>query len=325
MGLLMSARRGRASGRLRFSPLDALAFAVRERAFLLNQRRRLRRLATYRAPAGDVDALLERVKRKQLILTVTAGRTGTTYLTRLLALFPDTVSTHEPSPSFVYYLRQAQRFPALAREFLLDYKLPFIAQLAEMRYVETGHLFCKGFFEPLLELGIVPRVVVLRRHPRPIAASLLTRCTVPGRGKLGLKYLLHPGDPGVLPLPAWTSRSDYQLCFWYALEIERRQRDYAARLARAGGTSVDVTPDELHDGARFLSVAESLGLLDARVDRDALLRRHAEVSAVTYNANEVPHAFNATRDSDEALVWEAVAPHAPWLRAEVERRYGDGR
>jgi len=145
---------------------------------------------------------------------------------------------------------------------------------------------------------------------------------VPGRGKLGFKYLVHPGDPGVLPLPAWTSRTDYQLCFWYALEIERRQRDYAARLAGAGGTSVDVTPDELHDGARFLAVAERLGLLDPGIDRDALLLRHAEVSAVTYNANQIPAAVAATRDADEALVWEAVAPHAPWLRGEVERRYG---
>jgi hypothetical protein len=321
MGLLMSARRGRASGRLRSSPLETLAFVVREQSFLLNQRRRLRRLATYRVPACDIDALIERVKRKQLIFTVTAGRTGTTYLTRLLALFPDTASTHEPSPSFVYYLRQAQRSPELARHFLLDYKLPFIVELAETRYVETGHLFCKGFFEPLLDLGIVPRVVILRRHPRLIAASLLTRRTVPGRGKLGLKYLVHPGDPGVLPLTAWTSRSDYQLCFWYALEMERRQRDYAERLARAGGTSVDVTPDELHDGARFLAVAESLGLLDARIDRRALLEHHAEVSAVTYNANEEPHATNAMRDSDEAQVWEAIAPHAPWLRGEIARRY----
>ena len=106
MGLLMSARRGRASGRLRSSPLDALAFAVRERSFLLNQRRRLRRLATYRAPAGYVDALLERVKRKQLIFTVTAGRTGTTYLTRLLALFPDTASTPSPSGHQEAHLRR---------------------------------------------------------------------------------------------------------------------------------------------------------------------------------------------------------------------------
>jgi hypothetical protein len=304
------------------SSLTALAFALRERAFLLNQRRRLRRLATYRTPPSDVAALIERVRRKQLVFTVTAGRTGTTYLTRLLGLFPNTASTHEPSPSFVYFLRQAQHWPVQARQFLLDYKLPFIAELSETRYVETGHLFCKGFFEPLLDLGIVPRLVMLRRHPRLIATSLLTRRTVPGRGKLGFKYLVHPGDPGVLPLPAWTSRTDYQLCFWYALEIERRQRDYAARLARAGGTSVDVTPDELHDGARFLAVAERLGLLDPGIDRDALLLRHAEVSAVTYNANQIPAAVAATRDADEALVWEAVAPHAPWLRGEVERRYG---
>ena len=70
---------------------------------------------------------------------------------------------------------------------------------------------------------------------------------MPGRGKLGLKYLLHPDDPGVLPLRGWHGLSDYQLCFWYALEIERRQEAYAARLVQAGGRSEDVTAEELPD------------------------------------------------------------------------------
>jgi hypothetical protein len=185
--------------------------------------------------------------------------------------------------------------------------------------VEVSHLFGKGFFEPLHELGVLPRVVMLRRHPRLVAMSWLTRGVVPGRGKRGLKLHLHPGDPGVLPFPNWWAASDYQLCFWYALEIERRQRAYADLLARAGGTLVDVTPDELHDGARFLGVAETLGLLDAGVDREALLRRHQEVSAVLHKPNIGPAA--AAAPDEEDAVWDAVAAHAPWLYAEVEQRY----
>jgi len=303
------------------SRVPPLPFVLREWIFLLNQRRRLLRIRQYRRPARDSAALIEAVRRKHLIFTVTAGRTGTSYLMHLFGLFPDTTSLHEPHPSFVYFLRQVQHTPALARHFLLDYKLPFIASHASHRYSEAGHMLCKGFLEPLLELGILPNIVMLRRHPRLIATSLLTRKTIPARNKLGFKYLLHPGDPGVLPLSQWKTRSDYQLCFWYALEIERRQRAYAALLDRAGGTYVDVTPDELRDGARFLALAETLGLLDDRVDSGELLRRHREVSGVTYNPNPSAPVIVPTRDADEAAVWDAVTPHAPWLRPEVERRY----
>src|SRR5262245_40828329 len=99
--------------------IEPLAFPVRERAFLAKQRRRLDRLAAYRRPAIAAGALRDRT----LVFTVTAGRTGTTYLTHLLALCPDTTSAHEPEPSFVPVLRLAQRDPALARRFLLEYKL----------------------------------------------------------------------------------------------------------------------------------------------------------------------------------------------------------
>ena len=163
--------------------MSPLLFQLRERAFLAKQRRRLSRLDPWRRPPVDLGA----VRAKTLVVTVTAGRTGTTFLTHLLALCPDTTSLHEPEPSFVPVLRLAQHDPAVARRFLLEYKLPFVAALPTRRYVETGHLLCKGFLEPLLALGLAPQVIALRRAPRRVASSLLSRRTVPGRGKLGLK------------------------------------------------------------------------------------------------------------------------------------------
>lgn len=292
-----------------------------ERIFLLNQHRRMRRIAAWRRPAADSDALLAALHRRELVFTITAGRTGTTYLTRLCELLPDTCSVHEPQPSYVHFLRQVQRRPALATTFLLEYKLPSIAATTESRYVETSHLFAKGFLDPLLALGLLPGIVLLRRHPRDIARSLLTRRTVPGRGKLGFKYLVHPGDPGVLPLPDWTAYSDYQLCFWYALEMERRQRVYGERLAALGANVVDVTAEELHDPACFLAFAEQLRLLDPHTDRAGLVRRHAQVSAKLYNANRRAEAIVRDLDAEEAAVWAAVEPAAPWLADEVARRY----
>jgi hypothetical protein len=296
------------------------SFRLRERLFLYKQRRRLSRLAAYHQPTEDIEALLAAVHAKNLVFCVTAGRTGTTYLQHLFALCPETTSLHEPEPSFVSVLRLAQHDASVARMFLLEYKLPFIIRTPTRNYVETGHLFGKGFLEPLLALRIVPRIVFLRRAPWRIAASLLTRRTVPARGKLGLKYLLHPGDPGVVPLPGWLRMTDYQLCFWYALEVERRQRAYAAQLDGLGATWVDVRADELHDGARFLAVATALELLDGTADTAALLRRHAEVSSATHNANPDTVAA-ATWEGEEDAVWRAVDHFDPTLRPAVQARY----
>ncbi len=295
-----------------------LSSATRERVFLLNQRRRIRRIARFHRPAAGAAALAA-ARDKVLVFAVTAGRTGTTYLARLLAACPQTTSLHEPGPHFGYFLRQVQHAPALARQFWLEYKLPAIAAVATPRYAEISHLFGKGFVEALLALEIVPRVVLLRRPPRLIAASWLTRGVIPARTKLGLKIHLHPGDPGVLPFPGWWAASDYQLCYWYALEMERRQRAYAELLGAAGATVVDVTAEELHDPARFLAVAETLGVLDRDADRADLLRRHGELSAVIHKANTRPP--RAARPAEEDAVWQAAAAAAPWLRGEVERRY----
>ena len=300
-----------------FGPLQVM---LREQLFVLNQRRRLHRIARYWHPSVDPTAMLETVRRKTLIVTVSAGRSGTTYLAHLLAAFPQTTSLHEAAPHYAFFMRQAQHSPAAARRFLLEYKLPCIAAAPTPRYADISHLFCKGFLEPLLELGIVPRVVMLRRDPHLVARSWLTRRVIPGRWKRGLKLHLHPGDPGVLPFAKWWRASDYQLCFWYALEIERRQRAYGMLLDGIGGTWIDVTPEELHDPQRFLTMGRQLSLLDDDTPTAPLLERHRELSSVLHKVNTRPPA--SWLPEEEEAVWEAVAPHAPWLRQEVARRYG---
>ncbi len=300
-------------------PQPTPLFRLRERLVLAKHRRRLARVAAYHRPPGDPAALLAALRAKTLVFSVTAGRTGTTFVARLLALCPDTTSLHEPEPSFVRVLRLAQRDADWARRFLLEYKLPFIAARPTRRYVETGHLLCKGFLEAVLALGLVPHIIGLRRAPRRVAISLLSRHTVPGRSKLGLKYLLHPLDPGVLPLPNWTRCSDYQLCFWYALEIERRQRAYRPLIEGAGGRWVDITAEEFHDPARFLATAEILGLLDANTDRAALLAGHEQMAGRTFNPNRAVATVDDP-DEEEAVIWRAVA--SPDLHVAVEERYG---
>ena len=128
----------------------------------------------------------------RLIFTVTTGRSGTALLHRLFRLLPNVASFHEPEPKFSHLLRMVQGAPQLAREFLQYTKLPVIAQCDRTIYVETSHLFCKGFLEPAQQLGLRFDLIVLRRAVREVARSLYELDTVPARTDWGQSFLLAP-------------------------------------------------------------------------------------------------------------------------------------
>ncbi len=268
-------------------------------------------------------ALLRQVSEKQLILSVTAGRSGTRYLHNLFSLLTDVQSQHEGEPDYKHVLRRVQTQPSAATRFLLDHKLPAVAACPFHTFVETSHLFCKGFFEPLLNLGVRPDLVLLRRPPRKIAWSMLERATVPARTALGNLYTVSPADPNTLPLPGWELLSDYQLCFWYALEIERRQVRYRDLLLQIGGRVCDVTAAELNDPDRFMAMLETFSL--AAGDGDALRLRHAQTTAVTHNKNPRKFSLALDFDAEEEEVWAGVAHYEPLLRKQVAERYAQAQ
>jgi len=270
-------------------------------------------------------ALLAGVKEKNLIFSVTAGRTGTLFVQKLLSTLPDTTSLHEPEPAFQRYLRRIHRDPDFAREFLLSYKLPAILGYPTKSYCELSHVFCKGYLEPLLDLGITPNLIILRRPPRPIALSLLERYTIPERSYLGIQFLLSPHYSDVLPFSGWHSMTDYQLLFWYAIEIERRQRAYANLVLQRGGTAYDVTAEELNDADCFFLLAERLCLIDHSCDRAALARKHAAILGTGHHKNRFPLRFKADLDAQEEQVWQAVTVVDPLLRSWIEGHYHVGR
>ncbi len=183
---------------------------------------------------------------EKLIFTVTSGRSGTEFLTYQLGLLKNTTSLHEPSPGFESVMRAVQDNPTIANDFLLNQKIPFIKRFHSLIYIETSHLFCKGFLEPLINLGYVPDLILLRRNIRDIAKSLYALNTIPGRTNLALKYYLSPDDPSVfLPLTNWSRLDDYQLCFWYGLEIEERMKRYSEIIAKHGGQVAEITFEEV--------------------------------------------------------------------------------
>jgi hypothetical protein len=213
----------------------------------------------------SVDALpspvREILREKTLVFTVTTGRSGTGLLASLLSRLPNTTALHEPDPSFISVMRTVQTRPKVAKEFLCEEKLPFIAKQNARVYVETSHLFCKGFLEPLLELGVRPALIFLRREPRDVARSMYRLNTIPGRTKKGRTYYLQPNDPDTLFVSDSDSLTDYQLCFWYCLEIERRQQLYQVLADRYDLAASILTFSELVGSHTVLSrIAKSVGI-----------------------------------------------------------------
>jgi hypothetical protein len=270
----------------------------------------------------DVMELLTKVRNMNLVFTVTPGRSGTLFVQKLFALLPDVTSEHEPQPAFHAYLRRIRRDPDFAREFLLHYKLPVVGNLHTSNYAELSHVFCKGFLEPLLGLGVTPNLLVLRREPRLVALSYLQRYAVPERTFFGIEFLLSPRYPGILPLPGWQDMTDYQQIFWYALEIERRQREYSRLVRARGGIVCDVTAVELNDFQCFFQLAQNLGLLSLTANRDRLVSQHASIARISWNKNDAPQChYQVDLDREEEEVWRLASAAEPQLRSWVEGRY----
>ena len=256
---------------------------------------------------------------KTLIFAVTPGRSGSKYLSQLLSAVPGVHAEHEAEPNFVHVMRRVQHNPDIAFTFLRDHKLPAIAKVSEPIYAETSHLTCKGFIEPMILLGLRPGLIFLRRSPRDVARSLLERGGVPAREPMGFSYLLDPRDPFVLPLIGWETLSDYQLCFWYALEIERRCLRYLALASSLEMPTAEVTNQELNDWAVFSQLLRSLNLPAT----DAVREAHAHISAQHHNPNisrkKMP-SMDYLVDSEEQI-WSRIANFEPLLRQHIQDRY----
>jgi len=258
---------------------------------------------------------------KELIFTVTPGRSGSTYLARLLETIPDVSAHHEPSPNFAQVMRLVQTQPHIAYNYLTHYKFPAINNLPGRVYAETSHLACKGFIVPMIRMGLRPSLVILRRPPREVAWSFFERSTIPARSTPGIQDLLDPRDLGVVPLMGWDKMSNYQLCFWYALEIERRQLEYADLAYKLGLNVVDITNRDLNDWPKFAHLLTTFNLPVS----EEIQRSHAQVSSTRHKPNpsyqNCPDSSNLLEE--EEAVWSSVSHFLPLLRTGIEHRYAD--
>lgn len=203
----------------------------------------------------------DKLRNVQLYFTVTTGRSGTAFLTKYVENFKDIYSVHEAAPPFHPYMRKAIYEKDVAEKFWENEKIPTVVSSGAKKYCETSHLICKGFLETLFDNGIYPNLILLKRNKREVAKSIFFLSTVPGRTAAGLEYYLKPDDPGVLvPVSDWQNLTDYQLCYWYTLEIEARQEHYGKLVSGNGAKVLVVDFERLLAGELFDELTEFFGL-----------------------------------------------------------------
>ncbi|MBF0587902.1 MAG: hypothetical protein HQL53_02115 [Magnetococcales bacterium] len=267
-----------------------------------------------------VETLLREGRKKNLIFCITSGRSGSKLLTELLRVFPTMSSHHEPDPNFSLVIRSVLVNPEMTTNFWVNHKLPAILEHQQPHYVETSHLAGKGFISALLHLNIVPTLVMLRRPPRDVAKSLYGYAAIPGRSIDGLMHLLSPADLGVMPLPHWTSLHDYQICFWYCLEMERRQRVYAQWVERLGKASHEIHMKDLLDYHKFYDFSKRLGVVEGVSEVD-IQAHHARICSQNQNPREKFQPIDFDVEQMEQEVLQLIANYEPLLWHDVQAWY----
>lgn len=168
------------------------------------------------------------------LFCINTGRSGSDYLTEVLAQAENTVSLHEALP--IMNGAPMQRFNE-GDEAALRALMPL--KLAEIRkksgggrkvYCETNHSFIKGWGYLIPE--VIPQeeigVIVLRRPAEQVIHSHLRVRNVPGTTRWSRTWVLTPGaERDRCPPP---DRDDhYALCRWYVEEVEQRAQAYRDR------------------------------------------------------------------------------------------------
>lgn len=208
-----------------------------------------------------------------------------------------------------FVMRGVCNYPQAALWWLKGEKLPAIARsLTQSSYVETSHLFCKGFIEPMLDLGLRPSFIILRRPAQEVASSLHAIGCIPERTVAGNLVLLNPRDRIVRKLPGWEGLSDYQLCYWYACEIEHKQTQYEQWLPTQGCDTMQITFDELLDRDNLFHLARFVtGSADPKVNLKAAETVLAHNQNPRQRHNSTLRPAPADREGQEKMLDEMMA------------------
>jgi hypothetical protein len=201
---------------------------------------------------------------KNITLTVSAARTGTRMLCKLLSEVPDMHADHEEvpksQPSFCYLRESNIRDPNVGRNFIENEFLKYVDSLSAKYYVCTAQSVSKGYIEHFLDLGVKPNFIIIRRDPRLIAKSLWQLDWIPGKHPLHRIWYPGPQESNVLPVDDWKSLHPYQLCYWYVADCERRAQHYEKLLPSLGLRVWHTTTDHIPNIDKFNNMLDYFGL-----------------------------------------------------------------
>lgn len=201
---------------------------------------------------------------RRMIFGLSPGRSGTAFLISLLKGLPGLIALHEPEPKYQWQTDDLQKDPGLARSFVTGPKRAWIEALPEACYLEISHYLAKGFMEAWVEeAGIVPDAIILQRDPRKVASSwYLLNVDFTQNKPYIYRHMLHPEDRRTLFLPIkdWQTLNNYQLCYWYVLESQRRNEHYARYLEARGGKVFRITLEQISEGKELQALLEWLGM-----------------------------------------------------------------
>lgn len=246
---------------------------------------------------------------KNVIFTITHGRTGTTMVTEVFKIFSDTRSEHEPEPNYANVFPDVKKNPRHAIAFLKE-KIKTIESCRERSYVETSNVFGKGFFIPLVRMGFFPKLIFLNREFRKVAESLHRRGSFPMRTKMGQHFSSDPSCPGGLPVFKPADLSDYQLCYWGVLDSFYRQLQAEAIYNSMGKDYVWASASDFNSFELTCSIGERLGL--SLADKQEAEDRHREIAGQHHNPNRSSNdRKKISYDEEEAEVLDRIAYYDP--------------
>lgn len=207
------------------------------------------------------------------IFTITTGRSGTAYLSKLLDVNLVDAEVHHEILHYGAFgvdspdVSQLTAFNALGNTELVQSfwrrKFARILKKTVSVYAETSHVLAKaGLFEnitPLTQQADV-YVVLLHRPIVKIACSLLSRYDLLNKGNMWLWYL-DPDYPNLIVNPSsFPGRGWVENCVWYVCEMFAPAEYYRMLFADSPNIKfVDVSIEDLNIKENAEALFENLG------------------------------------------------------------------
>jgi hypothetical protein len=177
----------------------------------------------------------------------------------------------ETDPNFAWVVRPSRKKQGVAKRWWVNQKLPTILSKKLPVYVETSHYLTQGALGAALALEIPFDLVVLTRDVRDTAVSFWRRQSIP----LFKKDKLWPTDSGIHVQVDSDGLNDYQLVFWWLLEMRHRMFLYAEGARKRGRIIASTTLNELVTKEGFDRLRLTLGLPEPDWDKFPLLPMNA--------------------------------------------------